>query len=175
MQWHDITSEFQFHAWRSTRLKNQSAHVMQRKISTQLFALDVTSGEPHQGGYAGVRLGEAQNPQPAEHERDNAEEEPCPHRTRINEAGDAVPGSQHSTTRGTQNLQFAGKTTTALIPWSSGRGTHPTDVEQAPAARAAWGGGTYKDARNAVREQGLSKTGIASLPHVKLAPMRTLR
>ena len=40
----DITSEFQRHAWCST------------------------FGEPHQGGYAGVRLGEAFNPGPAEHE-----------------------------------------------------------------------------------------------------------
>ena len=35
--------------------------------STKLFALDVTSEEPHHGGYAGVRLGEAQNPGPADH------------------------------------------------------------------------------------------------------------
>ena len=41
----------------------------------------------------------------------------------------------------------------------------------AEAARAAWGGGRYKAARSARREQGRSKTGIASLPHVKLAPM----
>ena len=34
------------------------------------------------GGYAGVRLGEAQNPGPTEHERDLAEEEPSVCRTR---------------------------------------------------------------------------------------------
>ena len=32
------------------------------------------------------------------------------------------------------------------------------------------GGGRCKEARSAVREQGRSKTGVASLPHVKLAP-----
>ena len=54
-----------------------------------------------------MRLGEAQNPRPAEHERDSAQEEPSPRRTRINEAGDAVPGCQDSITRGVQNLQLA--------------------------------------------------------------------
>ena len=61
--------------------------------------------------------------------------------------------------------------TTALIPRSSGIGTHPTSAECADAARIAWGGGRYKLARSAMREQGRSKTGIASLPHVKLSPM----
>ena len=36
-----------------------------------------------------------------------AQEEPCPRRTRINETGAAVPGSQESITRGVQNLQLA--------------------------------------------------------------------
>ena len=94
VQWCDITSEFQFHVWRSTGLKHESAHVIQWTISTKLFALDVTSEELHREGYAGVRLGEAQNPKPAEHEKDNAQEEPSPRRTRINEVGDAVPGSR---------------------------------------------------------------------------------
>ena len=48
--------------------------------------------------------------------------------------------------------------TTALIPRSSGSGTHPTSAE---CAEAGWNAG-----RN--------KTGIASLPHVKLAPMSAL-
>ena len=57
--------------------------------------------------------------------------------------------------------------TTSLIPRSSGIGTHATSVESADAARSVWGGGRYKLARSAMREQGRSKTGIASLRHVK--------
>ena len=41
----------------------------------------------------------------------------------------------------------------------------------AEAARIAWGGNRYKLARSAMREQGRSKTGFPSLPHVKLSPM----
>ena len=37
--------------------------------------------------------------------------------------------------------------------------------------RVLLGGGRYKAARSAIREQCCSKTGIASLPHVKLSPM----
>ena len=59
-------------------------------------------------------------------------------------------------------------------PRSSRKGTHPTTAECAAAARVAWGGGRYRAARVAMREQGRSKTGIASLPHVKLAPMSAL-
>ena len=44
----------------------------------------------------------------------------------------------------------------------------------AEAARVAWGGGRYKLARSATREQGRSKTGTASLPHVKMLPMSAL-
>ena len=62
--------------------------------------------------------------------------------------------------------------TTALVPRSAGQGTHPADAEQAQAARAAWSGGRYKEAPAGMREHGRSKTGIATLPHVKLAPMR---
>ena len=61
--------------------------------------------------------------------------------------------------------------TTALIPRRSGIGTHPTGAECVEAARIAWCGGRYKLARSAMREQGRSKTGIPSLPHVKLSPM----
>ena len=61
--------------------------------------------------------------------------------------------------------------TTALVPRSSGIGTHPSSAECAEAARIAWGGGRYKKARSATREQGRTRTGIASLPHVKLSPM----
>ena len=63
---------------------------------------------PYPGGYAGVCMGEAQNRGPADHGRDSAQEEPCPRRTRIDEAGDAVPEIQHSITRRGQNLQLAG-------------------------------------------------------------------
>ena len=72
-----VTSGFQFFAWRRMVLKHQSPHAI------QFFTLDVTSGERHQKGYAGVRLGEAQNPGPAEHGRDSAQEEPSPRRTRM--------------------------------------------------------------------------------------------
>ena len=61
--------------------------------------------------------------------------------------------------------------TAALIPPSSGIGTHPSSAACAEAARIAWSGGRYKLAWSAMREQGRSKTGIASLPHVKLSPM----
>ena len=61
--------------------------------------------------------------------------------------------------------------TTALIPRSSSIGTHPTSADCAEAARTAWSGGHYKLARSAMREQGRSRTGIASLPHVNLSLM----
>ena len=64
--------------------------------------------------------------------------------------------------------------TTALNPRSSGIGTHRTSAECAEAARTAKGGGRYKLARSAMREQGWSKTDIASLLHVKLSPMSAL-
>ena len=41
--------------------------------------------------------------------------------------------------------------TTALIPRSSGTGTHPFGAECAEAARIAWGGGRYKLARCVMR------------------------
>ena len=56
VQWCDLTSEFQFHTWRSTQLKNRSAHGIQWTISTKLLALDGTSGEPHQGGVRGSAI-----------------------------------------------------------------------------------------------------------------------
>ena len=64
--------------------------------------------------------------------------------------------------------------TTALIPRSLGNGAHPTSAEIAAAARIAWDGGRYQAARSAMREQGRSKTGVESLPNVKLAPMSAL-
>ena len=53
----------------------------------------------HPGGYAGVRLGDVRKPEPAEYEGDDTLE-PFAQRTRINEAGDAVQGSQDSINRG---------------------------------------------------------------------------
>ena len=61
--------------------------------------------------------------------------------------------------------------TAALIPQSSWqRFANPTDTERTQAARAAWRGGRCKEARSTPREQGRTKTGVALLPHVKLAP-----
>ena len=64
-----------------------------------------TGRTTHTSGYAGVRLGEAGSPGPGEYERDHSPE-PCARRMRINEAVDAVLGSQDSVTRGVQNLQL---------------------------------------------------------------------
>ena len=52
---------------------------------------------------------------------------------------------------------------------AAGTGLQPSS--RAEAARIAWGGGRDTLAGSAVREQARSKTGIASLPHVKLSPM----
>ena len=46
---------------------------------------------------------------------------------------------------------------------SSGSRTHPNSAECAEAAKIAWRSGRYKTARSAMREQGRSSTGIASL------------
>ena len=64
--------------------------------------------------------------------------------------------------------------TAALIPRSPGTGTHPTRVECAEAAQIAWGGGRYKAVRSAMREQGWTRTGIASLPNAKLCGRREI-
>ena len=47
-------------------------------------------------------------------------------------------------------------------------------VRNVPRHCVLLGGVRYKAARRAVREQGRSKTGVASLPHVKRAPMSAL-
>ena len=92
MLWHNVNSSF---------------FLSTRRILRFMFrhALDVTLEEPPHGGCAEVRLCEAQKPGPTEHERDLVEEL-CARRTRINEAGDAAPGSQDSITRGPRNLQL---------------------------------------------------------------------
>ena len=107
VQWCDITSEFQFNAGRSTGLKNQSAHVVEWTVSTKLFARGVTSQEPHQGGYAGVRLEKCRTQGQPNTKEITQKKNASARRTSINEAGDAVPGSQDSITRGVQNLQLA--------------------------------------------------------------------
>ena len=60
------------------------------------------------GLYTGTRVGEAQNPGPATHERDwtVAEQHDATHR-QINEAGDSVPSGQDSVTRAVQNLRIS--------------------------------------------------------------------
>ena len=65
--------------------------------------------------------------------------------------------------------------TTALILWISGQDRHPSNAERAHATQEAWDGGRYRTACSAMREQGSSKTGIAWLPHVKVAPMSAPR
>ena len=59
------------------------------------------------GGYAGVRLAEARNLGQATDERDRTAEERTAPQSRINEAGDPVPGSQDALTRRVQNLQLS--------------------------------------------------------------------
>ena len=99
LAWYNVTSEFLLYVAQHRAQEPSSSYPM----DNELVALDITSEEPHHGR---VRLGEAQNRGPAEHERDSAQEEPCPWRTRSDEAGDAVLGSQDSITRGVQNLQL---------------------------------------------------------------------
>ena len=70
----------------------------------------------HEFSHAGVRLGEAPNPGPAAQERDRVAEERNARQRRINEAGDSVPGSQESITRGVQNLQLTGTPATQTAP-----------------------------------------------------------
>ena len=68
------------------------------------------------GGYVGVRLGEARNLGPATHDRDRAAEQRDAGLRRINEAGDPVPGSQDSITRGIQNLQLGDTPEELIVP-----------------------------------------------------------
>ena len=83
-------------------------------VHRQSLPSNVLLEELSHGGYAGVRVGEAQNPGPALHKIGSAEERSA-RRTRINEAGDAVPGSQDSITRIVQNLQLADTPATKFI------------------------------------------------------------
>ena len=86
---------------RSLRLKLEVSHDLCRPSS--VLALLNNLGR---GGYAGGRLGEAQNPGPATYDRDRAAaEQRIASLRRINEGGDSVPGSQDSVTRGVQNVQ----------------------------------------------------------------------
>ena len=72
----------------SLRLKSRAAFVHRQSLT-----LGATLEEPSHGGYAAEGVGEAQKPGPAPREGDITEERTA-RRTRINEAGDAVPGSQ---------------------------------------------------------------------------------
>ena len=127
--WHGGNFEFYLSTCRNLRFKLWLAHVVRLTNSTELIALDVTLEEPPHGGCAGVRLGEAQNPEPAAHERDVAGE-PCVRRTRINDAGDAAPGSQFSITRRVQNLQLTG--TPPAQPTRTGRAPQPMPNSRRP-------------------------------------------
>ena len=97
------------HMLHSPRIISSSArpHLCKHGPPTVLDSRARRDQKGHPGGYAGVRLGEAQNQRPADHERHSAQEEPCPRRARISEAVDAVPQSQDSITRKVQNLQLA--------------------------------------------------------------------
>ena len=60
------------------------------------------------GGCARIRVGEAEKPGPARHDRDwTGAEQPIASHRRINEAGGSVPSSQESVTRRVQNLRIA--------------------------------------------------------------------
>ena len=88
---------------RSLRLKPGLSHDL-CKPSPALALLDDRS----HGGYAGVRLGEAQNLGSATHDKDRAAaEQRNASLRRISEAGDSVPSSQDSVTRGVQNLKIS--------------------------------------------------------------------
>ena len=61
------------------------------------------------GGCAGTRVGEAQNPGPATHDRDwTVTEQPNAAHRRINGAGDSAPSSQDSVTRGSSEPAHLG-------------------------------------------------------------------
>ena len=78
----------------------------------------------------------------------------------------------HERTRGWSSARLGRKNwTTTLIPRSSGSGTHPNSAECAGAARCMERRQVQGSAERDEREPGPSKTGTASLPHVKLAPM----
>ena len=94
VSYRNVKSECCLSVRRRVRFKSWRVHISRWTTSTELVALDVTLEEPLHGGYAGVRLGEAQNPGPTEHKRDLSERKPSARRTRFDEAGDAVPGSQ---------------------------------------------------------------------------------
>ena len=98
--WHTALFNCSLSTCRSLRLKSRAA-----SVHRQFLTSDATLEERSHGGYASVRVGDVQNPGPAPHVQKNAAL--AKHqRTRINEAGDAVPGSQDSITRGVQNLQL---------------------------------------------------------------------
>ena len=63
---------------------------------------------PESWKYAGIRVGEAQNPGPATHDGDwTITERPNAAHRRINQAEDSIPSSQDSVTRAVQNLRIS--------------------------------------------------------------------
>ena len=116
----EMTAAFGFFKCFCTGLRNQSALVCEWAVSTKHLALEEISRSPHPGGYAHWN----------------------PMRTRVHEAGDAVPGSQDSTTRGVRHPNSAAhpsswsstcdaqfpKTNTAVL----------TTTESVPAVRPVW-------------------------------------
>ena len=96
------------------------------------------------GGYAGTRVGEAQNPGPATHDRDwTVTEQPNAAHTRINDAGDSVPRSQDSVTRGVQNLSISDSLAVLPAPppsimRSSRRPPRPKQQPRVPLLCAVW-------------------------------------
>ena len=85
VRWFEMTAAFEFFKCRGTVLGSRRL-VHKRIVFTKRLTLEGISRSPHPGGYAGVRLGEARNPGPAEYERDHTSELHG-QRTRMNEAG----------------------------------------------------------------------------------------
>ena len=88
---HHERATFRCSFTRSLRLKTEDKHKC-GQISLAWVSLNIQG----RGRYAGIRVGEAQNPGPATHQR--LDESNGAHK-RINEAGDSVPNNQASMTR----------------------------------------------------------------------------
>ena len=62
--------------------------------------------------------------------------------------------------------------TESLIPRSEDASLcHPSSEDHALSQTMAWGGGNFQRAKAAMREVGRERTGSASIPYVKLAPL----
>ena len=71
---------------------------------------------PHRGGYAGVRLRGKPDTQGPPISKETSPLEPHARQTRMNEAGDAVPGSQDSITRGVPSMQLVDTQVAQPVP-----------------------------------------------------------